>query len=228
MEAREISWSFFHRCRSMGGMINVSVLVTLLLGVCAQALEMSVGKIHTLEVVNGSSALMPCTYASCIGIKNLYFNWTYNRTETLCEGVVPMEGIEPHVSVWNERVDFVGSSRTNNVSIILRNITFDDQGDYICYGKNPKEKNRNHSAILTLIVVDQLREVDNTLTTIITSVVGGVIGLLILIMILKSVILLVLRKVAEKNKECLVSSGNDNTENGLSGSKADNKATPKA
>lgn len=66
-----------------------------------------------------------------------------------------MEGIEPHVSVWNERVDFVGSSRTNNVSIILRNITFDDQGDYICYGKNPKEKNRNHSAILTLIVVDQ-------------------------------------------------------------------------
>lgn len=34
---------------------------------------------------------------------------------------------------------------------------------------------------------------------------------------------------APSSKECLVStSGNDNTENGLSGAKADNKDTPKA
>ena len=51
---------------------------------------MSVGKIHTLEVVNGSSALMPCTYASCIGIKNLYFNWTYNRTEVTAGHLVKL------------------------------------------------------------------------------------------------------------------------------------------
>jgi voltage-gated sodium channel type IV beta len=77
--------------------------------------------------------------------------------------------------------------------------------------------------------VDELKEIDNTLTTIIVSVVGGVIGLLILFMVIKALVIHFLcGKDDEKNKECLVSSGNDNTENGLSGAKADNKGTPKA
>lgn len=48
---------------------------------CAQALEVSVGKVSTIEALNGSTVLMPCVYSSCIGIKNLYFTWSYNRTE---------------------------------------------------------------------------------------------------------------------------------------------------
>ncbi|KAL2095606.1 hypothetical protein ACEWY4_007754 [Coilia grayii] len=192
----------------------------------AQALEVSVGKVTTIEAVNGSTVLMPCTYSSCIGIMNLEFHWSYNKTEMLMTGMIPMEGKEARVNIQNERVEFVGTSKTSNISIIFKNITFEDQGDYICFGKNPKEKNRNHSATLTLIVVDELREVDNTLTVIIMSVVGAVIGLIVLIMAIKS---LVLRLFQDKNKECLVSSsGNDNTENGLSGSKADDKPKPKA
>lgn len=66
-----------------------------------------------------------------------------------------MEGVEPRVNVYHERVEFVGSSKSNNISILLWNITFEDQGDYICFARNPKEKNRNHSATFTLIVVDQ-------------------------------------------------------------------------
>ncbi|XP_041919945.1 sodium channel, voltage-gated, type IV, beta a [Alosa pseudoharengus] len=230
MESQDTSRSFLHRCRTSPDRMGVSVLVTLLIGVwCAQALEMSVGKVGVIEALNGSTVLMPCVYSSCIGIKNLYFSWSYNRTEPLCEGLIPMEGIDPHVVILNERVEFVGSSKTSNISIIFKNITFEDAGDYICFGKNPKEKGRNHSATLTLIVVDELREVDNTLTVIIMSVVGGVIGFIVLAMVIKSLVLHILGKVQEKNKECLVSSsGNDNTENGLSGSKADNKATPKA
>lgn len=49
----------------------------------AQALEMSVGKIPFLEAVNGSTVVIPCTYASCIGIKNLYFNWQFNDNGTM-------------------------------------------------------------------------------------------------------------------------------------------------
>ena len=49
----------------------------------AQALEMLVGKIPFLEAVNGSTVLLPCTYASCIGIENLYFNWQYNENGTM-------------------------------------------------------------------------------------------------------------------------------------------------
>ncbi|XDV32663.1 hypothetical protein PO909_003414 [Leuciscus waleckii] len=182
--------------------------------------------------MNGSSVLLPCTYASCIGIKNLYFNWQYKDNGTmvkLCEATIPAEGVEPNVKIYHERVEFVGSSKKNNISILLHNVTFEDQGEYICFARNPKEKERNHSAIFTLYVVDELKEVDNTLTVIIVSVLGGVIGLIILIMVVKAVVLAVLSQVQEKNKECLVSSsGNDNTENGLPGTKADSKPTPKA
>lgn len=74
----------------------------------------------------------------------------------LCEAVIPVEGVEPNkLSVFHDRVDFVGSSKTQNISILLWNITFEDQGQYICFAKNPKEKNRNHSAIFTLYVVEQ-------------------------------------------------------------------------
>ncbi|KAI5098690.1 sodium channel subunit beta-4, partial [Silurus meridionalis] len=204
-----------------------------LLGVwCAQALEVSVGKVSFVEVMNGSSVLLPCTYSSCIGIKNLYFNWKYNENGTmnmLCEGVIPAEGLEPHVVTYHERIMFVGSSKESNISVLLWNVTFEDEGEYTCFARNPKEKNRNHSAIFHLIVVDELKKVDNTLTVIIVSVIGGVIGLIIVVMVIKAVVVHFLNKNQEKNKECLVSSsGNDNTENGLSGSKADNKASPKA
>lgn len=72
-----------------------------------------------------------------------------------CEAVIPSEDVEPNVRVLHKRVEFVGSSKNSNISILLWNITFEDEGDYICFARNPKEKNRNHSAVFTLIVVDQ-------------------------------------------------------------------------
>lgn len=69
--------------------------------------------------------------------------------------MIPSENVEPRVKVLHKRVEFVGSSKNSNISILLWNITFEDEGDYICFAKNPKEKNRNHSAVFTLIVVDQ-------------------------------------------------------------------------
>lgn len=69
--------------------------------------------------------------------------------------MIPVEGVEPRVIVYHERVEFIGSSKSNNISILLWNITFEDEGEYTCFARNPKEKGRNHSAIYTLIVVDQ-------------------------------------------------------------------------
>lgn len=215
------------RLRS-GDLLHAGLAVALLLGVWSVGgLEVTTAKVSSMEAMNGSTVLLPCTYSSCIGIKNLYFNWTKNGT-MLCEAVIPIQGVEPKVAVYHDRVQFVGSSLKENISILLWNITFDDEGDYICFAKNPKEKNRNHSATFTLIVVDQMREVDNTLTVIIGSVLGGVIGLVIVIMVIKALVVRFLCKGDEKNKECLVSSGNDNTENGLSGAKGEKQGTPKA
>lgn len=210
----------------------VGVILSVLLGVWStQALEMIVGKINHLEAVNGSTVLLRCKYQSCIGIENLYFSWQFNDNGTMqkvCDSVIKSAVVIPNVKIYRERVEFVGMNDDGNVSILLHNITFEDAGEYTCFGKNPKEKGRNHSAIITLIVVDELRVVDNTVATIIASCVGGAIALLMGFVLLKNFTLFVLSKLEEKNKECLVtSSGIDNTENGLSGSKADSKATPK-
>ncbi|KAG9342102.1 hypothetical protein JZ751_017099, partial [Albula glossodonta] len=193
----------------------------------AQGLEVSVGKVHFVHAVNGSTVLLPCTYSSCIGIKNLYFRWDKNDNGTmikvrgghnqpelgegqphwclygsvelvLCDAVIPAEGVEPHMRTYHERVEFVGTSKSNNISILLWNITFEDEGEYICFARNPKEKNRNHSARFTLYVVDELKVVDNTVTVIIVSIVGGIIGFLIFAMVLKALIFFVLGKVQEK------------------------------
>ncbi|XP_057677234.1 sodium channel, voltage-gated, type IV, beta b [Corythoichthys intestinalis] len=206
---------------------NLILTALLVLG-SAQALEMSVGKIPFLEAVNGSTVTLPCTYASCIGIENLYFRWQFSDNgtmRTVCDAVIPSEGVVPKVKIYKERFEFVG--KNNDISILLWNITFDDAGQYTCFGRNPKEKDKNHSAIFTLYVVDELKVVDNTVTIIIASAVGGAIALLMGFMLLKNFTLFVLSKMEEKNKECLVtSSGIDNTENGLSGSKVDSKAKP--
>ncbi|XP_022066229.1 sodium channel, voltage-gated, type IV, beta b [Acanthochromis polyacanthus] len=199
----------------------------------AQALEIRVGKIPFLEAVNGSTVKLPCSYYSCIGIENLYFNWQFNNNGTMekvCDSTIRADGVVPDVKIYRERVEFVGNPKDpeDNLSILLRNITFEDGGNYTCFGRNPKEKFKNHSAIFHLIVVDELKVVDNTVTIMIASAVGGAIALLMGFMLLKNFTLFVLAKLEEKNKECLVtSSGIDNTENGLSGTKADSKPTPK-
>ncbi|XP_053176124.1 sodium channel subunit beta-4-like [Scomber japonicus] len=222
------------RLRS-GDLLHAGLAIALLLGVWSVGgLEVSTGKVSSIEAMNGSTVLLPCTFASCVGIKNLYFDWHYKRNGTmikLCEGKIPDDIKEPSCKVHHERVQFVGSSKKKNISILLWNITFEDEGEYRCFARNPKEKDRNHSATLTLTVVDHMRVVDNTLTVIIVSVLGGVIGLVIIVMVIKALVVHTVStflKMVINGKECLVSSsGNDNTENGLSGAKADNKGTPK-
>lgn len=42
-------------------------------------LEVTTGKVSLIEAVNGSTVLLPCNYHSCIGIKNLFFKWTFRN-----------------------------------------------------------------------------------------------------------------------------------------------------
>lgn len=73
----------------------------------------------------------------------------------LCEGMIPSEDVEPRVQIKHDRVSFIVPSKRQNISILLSNVTFEDEGTYACFARNPKEKNRNHTARLTLKVVDQ-------------------------------------------------------------------------
>lgn len=146
-------------------------------------------------------------------------------------GKIKSKTSEPFLVSRNPRVEFVGSTtgKDNNISIVLKDVELSDAGKYTCHVKNPKEKNAQHNATIILTVVHRMEETDNTLTLIIVGVVGGLFGLLILFMLVKRVVLFIIKKTQDGKKECLVSSsGNDNTENGLAGSKAEQKAPPKA
>ncbi|XP_072469193.1 sodium channel regulatory subunit beta-4 isoform X1 [Notamacropus eugenii] len=202
---------------------------------CSLTLEVSVGKATTITAVNGTDVLLPCTFSTCMGFENLHFWWTFNNSEefkNLIDGIVKNEKSEPKIrsNIDPSRIEMVGSvkEKKNNISILILNLEFSDKGKYTCRVKNPKEKNAEHEATISLIVVDKLVKVDNTVTIIILSVVGGLIGLLIVIMLIKKFVTFIIKKTQEKKKECLVnSSGNDNTENGMAGSKAEQKGTPK-
>ncbi|KAM6295818.1 sodium channel regulatory subunit beta-4 isoform 1-T1 [Aegotheles albertisi] len=207
----------------------------------AFALEVSVGKTNTVTALNNSDVLLPCTFTTCIGFQDLVFTWYFNSTEMVADpmslllqiyhGKIKSKASEPFLVGRNPRVEFVGSTtgKDNNISIVLKNVEFSDAGKYTCHVKNPKEKNAQHNATIFLTVVHKMVETDNTLTLIIVGVVGGLIGLLILFMLIKRVVLFIIKKTQDGKKECLVSSsGNDNTENGLAGSKAEQKAPPKA
>lgn len=73
----------------------------------------------------------------------------------VCESVIASQGVVPTVKIFRKRVEFVGNNVNNNVSILLWNITFEDGGQYTCFGMNPKEKGKNHSATFELIVVEE-------------------------------------------------------------------------
>ncbi|NWU01208.1 SCN4B protein, partial [Urocynchramus pylzowi] len=207
----------------------------------AFALEVSVGKTNTVTALNNSNVLLPCVFSTCIGFQDLVFTWYFNTTELVADpaplplqiyqGKIKNKATEPTLIWHNPRVEFVGSTtkKDNNISIVLNNVEFSDAGKYTCHVKNPKERNAQHSATIFLTVVHKMVETDNTVTLIIVGVVGGLIGLLILFMLIKRVVLFIIKKMQDGKKECLVSSsGNDNTENGLAGSKAEQKAPPKA
>ncbi|NXO27320.1 SCN4B protein, partial [Cisticola juncidis] len=195
----------------------------------ALALEVSVGKTNTVTALNNSDVLLPCVFSTCIGFQDLVFTWYFNSTELIYQGKIKNEATEPTPIKHNPRVEFVGSTAKKNISIVLKSVEFSDAGRYTCHVKNPKEKNAQHNATIFLTVVHKMVETDNTVTVIILSVVGGLIGLLILFMLIKRVVLFIIKKIQDGKKECLVSSsGNDNTENGLAGSKAEQKAPPKA
>lgn len=40
------------------------------------------GKATTIYAINGSEVLLPCTFSSCFGFRDLGFWWTYNGSET--------------------------------------------------------------------------------------------------------------------------------------------------
>ncbi|XP_078415150.1 sodium channel, voltage-gated, type IV, beta a [Cetorhinus maximus] len=210
----------------------VAILIGFVLFQVNVAIEVNIGKLPTIEVLNGTDVILPCTFSSCMDYKDSSFWWTFqkNRTEKAKEIIqIKLNDKRPQVTLPDEesRVTLVGDIKDKNISLLLTDVDFEDTGLYTCFFKNPQEMNQEANATLQLIVVSELVEVDNTLTLIILSVVGGVIGFLILIFIIKKLVKFIIKQVGKKKKECLVNSC-ANTERGHYGSKTDLKTPTKA
>ncbi|KAM8927695.1 sodium channel regulatory subunit beta-4 [Pelodytes ibericus] len=203
-------------------------------------LEVSVGKNNQMKARNGTDFLLPCIFTTCFGFEDVRFSWTYRtfndsfKPEELYKGFLKNKKSSPKpqpILNRNERMDRVelfpsNNTKDYNLSLLLKNVDFDDAGRYTCIVINKKEKDNSHNATVYLTVVDKFEVVDNTLTLIIVGAVGGVIGLLILILIMKKIITFVIKRNQDKKKDCLVSSSvNENTDNA---SKPDSKVKPKA
>ena len=68
-------------------------------------LEVSTGKVSTIEAMNGSTVLLPCTYSSCIGIRNLYFNWHYNDNGTMLKVQCAHTNTHTHIQASMGNID---------------------------------------------------------------------------------------------------------------------------
>ncbi|KAM3923483.1 sodium channel regulatory subunit beta-4 [Leptodactylus fuscus] len=216
----------------------IVTLAALLVHTCF-SLEVSVGKNPHIKARNGTDINLPCIFSTCIGFEDVTFRWeyTFNQTskpEVLYHGKLknkkslPKPEHIPNKNYRHDRITLLPSNNTKdyNLTLLLRDVEFDDAGRYTCIVTNKKEKDTTSNATVFLTVVDKFEVVDNTLTLIIVGVVGGVIGLLILILIIKKTVSFIIKKKCDKKKDCLVSSSvNDNTDNA---SKQEAKAKPKA
>ncbi|KAG8569430.1 hypothetical protein GDO81_014407 [Engystomops pustulosus] len=216
----------------------VVTLAALLVHTCF-SLEVTVGKNPQIKARNGTDIYLPCTFTTCIGFEDVTFRWEYTFNVSAPPEILYLGKLKnkkslpkaldvPNRNYRHDRLTLVPSNQTKdyNLTLLLRDVEFDDAGRYTCIVKNMKEKGNESNATVFLTVVDKFEVVDNTLTLIIVGVVGGVIGLLILILIIKKTISFIIKKNRDKKKDCLVSSSvNDNTDNA---SKQEAKAKPKA
>ncbi|XP_078283007.1 sodium channel regulatory subunit beta-4-like [Rhinoraja longicauda] len=191
--------------------------------------EVNIGKSPTIKVLNGSDVMLPCTFSSCMTYEEASFWWEFQINKTLpTERIIyiKLKVMTPRVTTYIDRFQLIGNIKTKNISLLLKEVEFEDTGLYTCSFKNPQERNQQANSTLELIVVSELLPVDNTLTVLIASIVGGVIGLLILLFIIKKLVLFIIKQVGKKKKECLVNCAN--TQHGHYGSKTDLKSPPKA
>uniref|UniRef100_UPI00398EE71B sodium channel regulatory subunit beta-4-like isoform X2 n=1 Tax=Pristiophorus japonicus TaxID=55135 RepID=UPI00398EE71B len=212
--------------------VFVAILIGFILFHVNLGLETSVGKLPSITVVNGTDVMLPCTFTSCMDYQNSKFWWTFhkNRTEDGKKIIqIFLKEKRPRVKPGEiySRVILIGKVNLKNISLLLTNVDFDDEGLYTCFFQNPQEKGQQANSTLHLIVVSELLLVDNRLTVLIFSIVGGVIGSLIILFIIKKLVVFLIKQVGKKKKECLVNSC-ANTERGHYGSKADLKSPPKA
>lgn len=79
---------------------------------------MNTGKVPFLEAVNGSDVLLPCIYASCIGIEKLYVKWEFNDNGTMVK-VRPLGSFRDRTSVKDVK-DFHSAyfSRIPNIFLL--------------------------------------------------------------------------------------------------------------
>ncbi|XP_036378910.1 sodium channel subunit beta-2-like [Megalops cyprinoides] len=161
-------------------------LVILSFGLPASSMDVLVT--HQLNVLNGTTVKLSCTFSSCYKVDNSKFamNWTYqetlNDTEemfmTYKHRIIPLR-----MDKFKDRVEFAGNLERNDVSVTISDVELSDEGIYNCYVRNPPDRQQGHGIINLVVITEMPPPRDSTIAVAIGASIGGILAVLILSMV---------------------------------------------
>ncbi|XP_074071264.1 sodium channel regulatory subunit beta-2 isoform X1 [Macrotis lagotis] len=141
----------------------------------------------TLNVLNGTTVRLTCTFNSCYTVNNKQFslNWTYQECKNCTEEMFlqfRMKIINLKPNRFGDRVEFTGNPSKYDVSVTLNNVQLEDEGTYNCYVMNPPDRNRGLGKIFLQVLTQVPPERDSTVAVIVGASVGGFLAVVILVL----------------------------------------------
>ncbi|KAM6987844.1 sodium channel regulatory subunit beta-2 isoform 2-T2 [Tautogolabrus adspersus] len=174
---------------SCGVQLSVSAALLVLLLSLSGCSCMDVLMPNKINVLNGTTVKIPCTFTSCYKMDATKFamNWTYqesfNDTEEMFMTYFRKKGMVLRSDRFGDRVSFVGILEKNDLSITLSDVQIEDEGFYKCYVRNPPDRIQGLGVIELKVVTELPPPRDSTIAVAIGASVGGALALLILSMV---------------------------------------------
>ncbi|MEE6516819.1 hypothetical protein FKM82_026572 [Ascaphus truei] len=197
----------------------VPVLLSIGLSILAvSGMEVSVPS--TVYALNGSDIRLTCSFNSCYKMDNKLFsmNWTYRSCENCSEETFiqyDKKIINLRLDRFQNRVEFSGNPSKNNVSVVIREVQLNDEGEYHCYVLNPPDRHKGTGKIRLKVLTEVPPERDSTVAVLVGATVGGFLAVVILI--------LVIVKCVRRKKQQTLNSEDQKTEEEL---KTDGEGNP--
>ncbi|XP_075460329.1 sodium channel regulatory subunit beta-2 isoform X1 [Ascaphus truei] len=197
----------------------VPVLLSIGLSILAVC-GMEVSVPSTVYALNGSDIRLTCSFNSCYKMDNKLFsmNWTYRSCENCSEETFiqyDKKIINLRLDRFQNRVEFSGNPSKNNVSVVIREVQLNDEGEYHCYVLNPPDRHKGTGKIRLKVLTEVPPERDSTVAVLVGATVGGFLAVVILI--------LVIVKCVRRKKQQTLNSEDQKTEEEL---KTDGEGNP--
>uniref|UniRef100_A0A8C5RCY2 Sodium voltage-gated channel beta subunit 2 n=1 Tax=Leptobrachium leishanense TaxID=445787 RepID=A0A8C5RCY2_9ANUR len=164
-------------------------LVTLALSLLASVSSMEISVPALVYALNGSNIRLPCSFTSCYKVDNKLFsmNWTYRSCSNCSEETFiqfDKKIINQRLEHFQNRVEFSGNPTKNDLSVVIRDVQLDDEGEYHCYVLNPPDRHKGTGKIRLAVLTEVPPERDSTVAVLVGASVGGFLAIVILCLVI--------------------------------------------